>query len=213
MLKRHDRAHRGYVGGRWDEIGPLQLHFMVQQGLQPHHTLLDIACGSLRAGVHFIRYLDEHKYLGIEKEQWLIDQGLRRELPRYVRWRKRPIVLCEANFDFVRLPARADFSIAHSLFTHLTPDGIELCLRRLREYAPVQHRAFITYQPGDSEANPSEPSDMKRFHYSPSELEAFARNCDWSFHHIGEWGHPRGQLMFELTDPSSSFANRFVKPS
>ena len=45
-------GHREYVGGLWDEMGKLQFDFMVSQGLSPEHTMLDIACGALRGGVH-----------------------------------------------------------------------------------------------------------------------------------------------------------------
>src|ERR1700756_713587 len=68
-------GHRAYIGGRWEEYGQLEFDFMVSRGLKPEHVLLDIACGSLRAGVHFIPYLDAGNYLGIEKEDALIKQG------------------------------------------------------------------------------------------------------------------------------------------
>src|SRR6476620_10345865 len=61
-------GHRDYVGGLWDEIGQLQFDFLVSNGLKPQHYLLDIACGSLRAGIHFIPYLETGHYLGIDKE-------------------------------------------------------------------------------------------------------------------------------------------------
>src|SRR5881275_286913 len=34
--------HRQHVGGAWDTIGPLQLDYLVEQGLQPRHRLLDV---------------------------------------------------------------------------------------------------------------------------------------------------------------------------
>ena len=65
-------GHRAYIGGRWEEWGRVEFEFMVSRGLRPEHVLLDIACGALRAGVHFIPYLDAGNYLGIEKELSLI---------------------------------------------------------------------------------------------------------------------------------------------
>ncbi len=41
------------VGGMWEEIGRLQFVFLVEKGLQPHHEMLDIGCGTLRGGRHF----------------------------------------------------------------------------------------------------------------------------------------------------------------
>jgi hypothetical protein len=54
------------VGGMWDEIGKLQFEFLVKEGLNPEHFLLDVAWGSLRVGVHFVRYLESDCYKGID---------------------------------------------------------------------------------------------------------------------------------------------------
>ena len=59
-------AHRGYVGGMWEEIGKVQIDFMVGRGLKPSDVFVDVACGSLRAGRHFISYLDPANYLGLD---------------------------------------------------------------------------------------------------------------------------------------------------
>lgn len=88
-------GHHAYVGGRWDEIGRLQFDFLVGRGLQPDHVLLDIACGSLRGGVQFIPYLDRGHYLGLEREQALVDKGLSRELGADLQDEKAPeFVIC-----------------------------------------------------------------------------------------------------------------------
>ena len=133
-------GHRGYVGGSWDEFGQLQLDFMVSQGLEPHHVLVDVACGSLRAGVHFIPYLDPGNYLGIEKERLLVERGIELELPPDVYEQKRPELLVSSAFEFDRFSKSPEFGIANSLFTHLTPDVIETCLgqpARRRDLVPL----------------------------------------------------------------------------
>ena len=72
--------HREVIGGLWDEMGRLQLEFMRAQGLQPQHRLLDLGCGSLRAGIHFVRYLDAGRYYGLDHNQSLLDAGYGTEL-------------------------------------------------------------------------------------------------------------------------------------
>ena len=62
------RAHRELVGGLWEELGVLQFEFLVKRGLKPHHRLLDVGCGALRGGVHFVRYLDPGCYHGIDRK-------------------------------------------------------------------------------------------------------------------------------------------------
>src|SRR5262245_17052197 len=70
-------AHRDFVGGLWDEIGRLQFDFLVAHGLKPEHKLVDVGCGALRGGVHFIRYLKPGHYFGLDLNASLIKAGER----------------------------------------------------------------------------------------------------------------------------------------
>ncbi len=49
------KAHRNFVGGSWDELGQLQFEFLKKSGLGAEHKLLDIGCGCLRGGIHFVK--------------------------------------------------------------------------------------------------------------------------------------------------------------
>jgi hypothetical protein len=178
-------GHRAYIGGRWDEWGQVEFDFMVAHGLEPQHVLLDIACGALRAGVHFIPYLDVGNYLGVEKERALVRRGLTKELPREVREEKRPELLLTDKFEFERLSKQADFALAWSLFTHLTPEDLELCLAKLRAYVGPEHRFFASFAPGDSERNASRSHAHAAFYYAPQELEVMGERNGWRCHHIG----------------------------
>jgi SAM-dependent methyltransferase len=191
-------GHRHYVGGRWDEMGRLQFEFLKSQGLKPEHVLLDIACGSLRAGVHLIPYLDAGHYLGIDKEASLIDAGIRHELGRRTVKRKRPQFAVSADFDFTAFDKRPDIAVAQSLFTHLPPSVIDDCFRKLREFIRPGGRFFATYfESASSEAvvNPEQAHDHRSFLYHRREIEAFGERNGWRAEFIGDWGHPRGQVI------------------
>src|SRR5438128_11168021 len=84
--------HRQQVGGLWEKIGELQFRFLVDEGLAPQHHLLDVGCGSLRGGVHFIKYLESTNYYGIDKNSDLLAAG-REELERAELTDKRPTLL------------------------------------------------------------------------------------------------------------------------
>jgi hypothetical protein len=90
-------GHREYVGGLWDEMGELQFDFLVEQGLMPSDVLLDVGCGSLRGGVHFIRYLEPGNYLGMEKEQELLQLGVKSELGMESLQARRPELLASGT--------------------------------------------------------------------------------------------------------------------
>jgi SAM-dependent methyltransferase len=191
-------GHRDYVGGMWEEMGQLQFDFLLSRGLQPRHVLLDIACGSLRAGVHFIRYLDRGNYLGIDKEKVLIQRALSKELPREVREEKCPEFVTSDAFEFERFSRRPDFSLAQSLFTHLNPGDVERCLVNLRAFVAPQHQLYATFAPG---ANSDESRSHARgsFYYSSDELAAIGERTGWRCDYIGDWGHPRKQVMMQFT--------------
>ena len=54
------------IGGNWEKIGRLQFDFLKEAGLRPENRMLDVGCGTLRGGRHFIRYLNEGNYTGID---------------------------------------------------------------------------------------------------------------------------------------------------
>src|SRR5512140_1078727 len=95
-------GHPESVGGLWEVLATLQYRFMLDRGLEPHHVLLDMACGSLRAGARFIPYLDPGNYLGIEMLGKLIDAGVDRELGHKVAAGNSPELVKSDRFELER---------------------------------------------------------------------------------------------------------------
>ena len=197
-------GHRGYVGGQgefWDAIGSLQYSFLLAQGLRPDHVLCDIACGSLRGGIHFIRYLNPGNYLGIEREIAAIIAGVARELGLDDYFAKRPELVVNAEFDFSTFSKKPDFVLAQSLFSHLSGADICRCLMNLRAFVLDTTQVYFTFFERASEVqNPKVSHSQLCFFYTRQELEIAASLCGWSPTYIGDWGHPRGQVMMKL-DP------------
>jgi hypothetical protein len=189
-------GHRDYVGGAWEQIGRLQFDYLVDQGLRPKHVLLDIACGGLRGGVHFISYLDAGNYLGIDKEPLLIERGLHDELSADVRETKQPELLVNGRFEFERFSKRPDYALAQSLFTHLPATQISRCLTRLRHVAPDNCRFFATFfESPERHTNPARAHDHLPWFYTRGELLELAERAGWQGEYLGDWSHPRGQMM------------------
>jgi SAM-dependent methyltransferase len=82
----------------WDYLGRLQLDYLVERGLEPAHHLLDVGCGPLRAGVHFIRYLEPGHYAGVDRRPELLEAGRTVELPRHGLEGKEPVLLASDRF-------------------------------------------------------------------------------------------------------------------
>jgi SAM-dependent methyltransferase len=203
--------HREVVGGLCDEIGDLQRRFLIDHGLQPQHTLLDIGCGSLRGGVHFIRYLEAGNYIGVDINQSLLDTGFAIELKAAGLQDKlrRENLVCLLEFEFDRLDRHFDFVLAHSLFTHVTFNRIRQCLERLLPVIKIGGHFFATFFELPRTASPSlpfahDPEDIVTYdtrdpyHYKLGDFFYAASGLPWQIHYVGKWGHPRGQRMLEF---------------
>lgn len=193
-------GHRDYVGGLWETMGRHQFRFLIERGLRPEHVLLDVACGSLRGGVLFIPYLDAGNYLGIELEPDLIKAGVEIELGRQLYELKRPELLASSAFEFEKLSKQPDFALAQSLFTHLIEPEMLLCLRKLRGVAKANTRFFVTFfETNVPEKNPDVSHPHIRFAYSRQKMAELGAATGWNLNYIGEWNHPRNQMMLEYT--------------
>lgn len=189
-------GHRRYIGGKWKQLGRLQFAFLLHEGLRPDHRLVDVGCGSLRAGVYLIPYLKAGHYMGIDQEALLIRRGIEDELGRALYDAKRPEFVVSSGFEFEKFDDRPDFAIAQSLFTHLARQDIERCLGRLREVIKPNGRFYATIFEADAPvANPERSHPHRRYEYTASEMRTLARETGWEMTRLGGWEHPRDQKM------------------
>jgi cyclopropane fatty-acyl-phospholipid synthase-like methyltransferase len=196
--------HRAFVGGLWEELGRLQLDYLVRAGLLPHHQLLDVGCGALRGGVHFVRYLQADRYCGLDVNASLLAAGAI-ELTREGLADRGAQLLADPQFSVSRFGRRFDRAVAVSVFTHLPMNVILRCLHNVAAAlaedgvfhatyfdAPASiHLEPITHQPGGITTQ----FDADPFHYSRDEIRAMAQGCGLDVSFDSDWGHPRAQVM------------------
>lgn len=200
--------HRALVGGHWEELGRHQFEFLTDEGLDPTDRLLDIGCGALRGGIHFIRYLEPGRYHGIDSNASLVRAGLEVELPAAGIADRRPRLLVDDSFEFARFGTSFDVALAQSLFTHLPVNSIERCLVRAAQVLERGARLYATYfeAPEPHHLDPLEQldgivtrSDADPYHYHFSLFPFLVSNLPLRVTNRGAWDHPRGQhmLVFE----------------
>jgi SAM-dependent methyltransferase len=193
----------------WDYLGRLQLDYLVERGLEPAHHLLDVGCGPLRAGVHFIRYLEPGHYAGVDRRPELLEAGRTVELPRHGLEGKDPLLLASDRFEFGKLGRTFDYAIAQSVFTHLNLNAIIRCLvemgRVLRPggkfYATIHENPHGKLFLDDIEQAESCVShyDSDFYHYDVDALRFACEGTGLSLSYEGEWGHPNNQKMIVFT--------------
>jgi len=199
--------HRSLIGGMWDEIGQLQLDFLIAQGLQPRHRLLDIGCGSLRGGVKFVRYLDPNNYFGTDLNEPLLRAGYEIEVAREGLADKLPKshLIADGTFDFSWCVKPFDFALAQSVFTHLPATFLRTCLERLHTAMVESGRFYVTFfeipdghpdsQPHKHQHGGITHAARDPYHHRFSDLSDCCNGLPWKAEYIGAWGHPRSQYM------------------
>lgn len=140
LLRGHDEAKAMSlaVGGDFEAVGLTEYYLLLQHGLQKHHSVIDVGCGSGRLAVHLRDYLEGH-YLGIDVVP---------ELYAYAeKLARRP------DWTFTKAPgltipvadASADFICFFSVFTHLTHEESYRYLEDARRVLKPDGRIVLSF--------------------------------------------------------------------
>lgn len=198
------QEHRRLVGGQWNVMGWRQLSFLKAQGLRPEHRLLDVGCGSLRAGRHFVGYLRAGNYYGIDHSEDLLTAGWEHELSPEQRAKlPRENLLANGAFRVQDLGQQFDYAIANSLFTHIGLSMIRLCVYRVAQVLAPGGKFYVTFfeQPPDTAVDsPGGGGQMLRSFRNPywnfvADLEWVTNFAPVDFTYIGDWNHPLHQKI------------------
>ena len=192
-LKPGDPQYRAYVGPPedYDMIAAMAFNLLTTLGLRQHHSLLDVGCGSLRIGRLLIPYLNRGKYFGVEPNEWLVEEGIRRELGETLVQIKRPTFLFSETPDAIAQAKTAfDFALAQSIFSHCGLDLIKGWLSAIsRSLAP--HGALVaTFLIGEEDSAKTGWIYPDCVNYRPGTLERAAKDVNLRFE-ILNWKHPR----------------------
>ena len=141
-------------------------------------------------------YLQPDRYFGIEPNRWLLDAAIRHEVGRDLIALKRPTFHHSETFQFDVFGRTFDFLLAHSIFTHASPDQIRTCLGEARKVMTPSSLFLATYTPGDRSYDgeawvyPREVTYTEEKFRAMAEEQGFAREeIDWP--HLYGGGHQR----------------------
>ena len=192
-LKPGDPQYRAYVGPPedYDLIAAMVFNLLTTLGLRQHHSLLDIGCGSLRIGRLLIPYLNRGKYVGVEPNEWLVNEGIRRELSDTLVQIKRPTFIFSDSPDSIAQGEFAfDFALAQSIFSHCGLDLIKGWLSAASRSLARNGALVATFLTGEKDSPKTGWIYPGCVNYRPETLERAAKDANLRFE-ILDWKHPR----------------------
>lgn len=191
-LEAGDKHYRAYVGPPkdYDLISAMVFNLLTSIGLRQHHRVLDIGCGSLRAGRLLIPYLNEGKYFGVEPNRWLVEDGIANELGMDIVRIKKPTFSFRDSMDEFKDSLLVDYAFAQSIFSHCGQDLIKQWLSQVSFHLKADAAIVATFLPGAEDYSGHGwvyPGCVK---YTPETLTRLAAECDLDFLAL-DWAHPR----------------------
>jgi SAM-dependent methyltransferase len=196
------KDYRTHVGPpeRYDLMGAIQFNLLTGLALREDHYLLDIGCGSLRAGRLFIPYLLPGHYFGIEPEEWAVQEGIRNELGEDAIRIKRPTFSYDSNFTLSVFGQTFDFIMAQSIFSHAYQSQIQRCLAEAKAVLKPTGVFIATYLAGSENYTGDEwvyPGCVK---YTPDFMIELAQEAGLACQPF-DWYHPGDQTWLLLHHP------------
>ncbi len=202
--------HRGFIGGMWDDVGRLQFEVLKEHGLLPEHRLLDVGCGAMRGGVHFVPYLEPGHYCGLDANASLLEAA-QHELAQIDCLDRGARLIADSDFNVEKFGEKFHFALSVSVITHLYFNHIQIALSKVARVLLPGGRYFVTFfhapHAACLEPVPHEPGgvvtffDHDPFHQSFEELDAMAKNAGLRAELIGDIGHPRDQRLIVFHAP------------
>jgi len=192
-LKPGDPHYRAYVGPPedYDLIAAMTFNLLTTLGLRQHHSLLDVGCGSLRIGRLLIPYLNQGKYFGVEPNEWLVEEGIKRELGEALVQIKRPTFFFSDSPETVaQAKLSFDFALAQSIFSHCGLDLIRGWLSAVSRSLAQDGALIATFLPGDEDSLRRGWVYPECVNYRAPTLQRAAADANLRFE-ILDWKHPR----------------------
>lgn len=194
--RRVEQDPHAAIGGMWDVIGPLQFEYLKKRGLEPHHRMLDIGCGTLRGGRFFIRYLAPAGYTGIDLSPKAIEAGKKLVAEEQLTDKRPRLLVGTGALTFAELAGETfDFLLAQSVFTHLKEEHIDECFAHVGRVMKPTSAFYFTYTHRPEQG----AKTWKGFTYPFSFFERLAARHGVKVEALDDYDHPRGQKMVVLT--------------
>lgn len=149
--KGHQSLGNKLYGYNYGISGKTDLKYLVKLGLNPDDACVDYGCGTLRVGVHFIKYLNRGRYWGLDISQFLLDEG--RSLIGDELWEEKQPNLKVISDESVTQAAatKPSFLISTKVLIHVHPDELKEYLYNVVRIIKPSGQAIIDGKWSDTE--------------------------------------------------------------
>jgi cyclopropane fatty-acyl-phospholipid synthase-like methyltransferase len=148
--------YRAYVGppADFDLVAAMVFNLLTTLGLRQQHRVLDIGCGSLRVGRLLIPYLNRDRYVGIEPNRWLVEEGIRSETGQDLVDIKQPrFVFADDAGELIDAGDKFDYVVAQSIFSHCGLDLIDAWLGQASRLLAPDGAVLATFWSGTDDSD------------------------------------------------------------
>jgi len=149
--KRHESLGNKLYGDDYGVSGRAVLSYLVKLGLKPDDACVDYGCGTLRVGVHLIKYLNRGRYWGLDISEFLINEG--QSLIGNELWEEKQPNLKVISDESVTqaAAAKASFLISTKVLIHVHPDELKEYLYDVVRIIKPSGQAIIDGKWSDTE--------------------------------------------------------------
>jgi SAM-dependent methyltransferase len=203
------RDHRAYVSSNmaYDFEGALFFSLLTLLGLRESDYVLDIGCGSLRAGRLLIPFLQRGHYYGLEPDEQLVRQGIGREIGYELVRLRAPVFVHNPDFRLEGVDRRFDCILAQSIFSHASGSQVRACLALVAEVLDEGGVFLATYYAGDTSYAGDAWVYPGHVQYRPDDLENMVAAVGLRMRHFA-WPHPKQQSWVMIARSEQALAER-----
>jgi hypothetical protein len=198
------RHYRAFIGSSWlyDLVAAMQFNLLTALGLREYHYLLDIGCGSLRAGRLFIPYLLPNRYFGVEPEAWLIEASIANEIGEDLIRIKKPTFSHDRNFTLTLFNQNFDFLLAQEIFVHTPQVQISRCLSEAKKVMNPTAIFAASFVEGEKNYEGKEWQYPNWITYTLSRMKELAEEQGLMCEPM-DWPHPGPQSWLVYVHPEN----------